>query len=50
MEGNCADAIRLPQDHRLTPDVTRVLISMKDARRVEAVELVSGQKLCDQTA
>ena len=40
LQGICPDAINLLQDHQFTPDVTRILRSMKAARQVEAVELM----------
>lgn len=40
LEGICPDAIARLQDKQFTPDVTRVLRSMKAARQVEAVELM----------
>ena len=40
LEGICRDAIARLQDKQFTPDLTRVLRSMKAARQVEAVELM----------
>ncbi len=40
LEGICPEAIDLLQDKQFTPDVTRILRSMKAARQVEAVELM----------
>ncbi len=40
LEGICPEAIARLQDKQFTPDVTRVLRSMKAARQVEAVDLM----------
>ena len=40
LDGIAPQAIALLQDQQFTPDVTRILRSMKPARQVEAVELM----------
>ncbi len=40
LDSICSEAIQLLQDMQFTPDVTRILLNMKAARQVEAVELM----------
>lgn len=40
LHGICASAVKLLQDHRFTPEVTRYLRKMRAARQIEAVELM----------
>jgi hypothetical protein len=40
LEGICTEAIKLLQDHQVTPDITLILRNMKAVRRVETAELM----------